>query len=179
MNKISHFFLILGFMNISSAQIIFDFSKDSDISSWRIVDDVVMGGRSQGRFILNENGNGLFSGDVSLENNGGFSSLRYQCKEIKVTGFKKIVLKIKGDGNNYQFRIKDSNRNFYSYIKIFKTTAAWELIEINLSEMYPTFRGRKLAMDNFSSETIQEIAFLIGNKKEQSFQLEIDKIYLE
>ena len=45
--------------------------------------------------------------------------------------------------------------------------------------MYPAFRGRKLAMDNFSSEIIEEIAILIGNKKEQQFMLEIDEIYLK
>jgi hypothetical protein len=45
--------------------------------------------------------------------------------------------------------------------------------------MYPSFRGRKLTMNNFSSESIQELAFLIGNKKAQNFTLEIDKIYLE
>ena len=45
--------------------------------------------------------------------------------------------------------------------------------------MYPAFRGRKLQMNNFSSESIQELAFLIGNKKAQNFKLEIDKIYLE
>ncbi|TXD54345.1 MULTISPECIES: CIA30 family protein [unclassified Polaribacter] len=158
---------------------IFDFSKDSNISSWKVVDDVVMGGRSQGTFKVNENGNGLFSGEVSLENNGGFSSLRYQFKEIKVASYTKVVLKVKGDGNPYQFRVKDSYRNFYSYIKTFNTSKEWELIEINLSEMYPAFRGRKLAMDNFSSEIIEEIAILIGNKKEQRFMLEIDEIYLE
>ncbi len=169
---------MLFFMN-NFNQTIFDFSKDSDISSWRVVDDVVMGGRSQGSFKLNENGNGLFSGEVSLENNGGFSSLRYRFKEMEVSSFTKVVLKIKGDGNDYQFRIKDSYSNFYSFITTFKTSKEWELIELNLSEMYPSFRGRKLAMDNFSSEIIQEIAILIGNKKEQRFMLEIDEIYLK
>ncbi|UAM98523.1 CIA30 family protein [Polaribacter litorisediminis] len=159
--------------------IIFDFTKDSDISAWRIVDDVVMGGRSQGSFRLNENGNGLFSGNISLENNGGFSSLRYRFKEIQVLNYIKVVLKVKGDGNEYQFRIKDNYQNLYSYTKTFTTSKEWQLIEINLSEMYPSFRGRKLVMDNFSSKMIQEIAILIGNKKEQSFMLEIAKIYLK
>lgn len=158
---------------------IFDFSKDCDISLWNVVDDVVMGGRSQGNFKLNEYGNGLFYGKVSLENKGGFSSLRYRFQEIEVLTCTKIVLKVKGDGNAYQFRIKDNDRNFYSYIKTFSTSKEWELIEINLSEMYPSFRGRKLAMENFSSEVIQEVAILIGNKKEQHFMLEIDEIYLK
>lgn len=159
--------------------IIFDFSKDVDISSWRVVDDVVMGGVSRGNFKINEKGNGLYFGTVSLENNGGFSSLRFRFDKINVSKYSKVVLKIKGDGKNYRFRLKDKFRNYYSYIQVFSTSKDWQLVEINLSEMYPAFRGRKLNMDNFSSESIEEIAFLIGNKKAQSFQLEIDEIYLE
>lgn len=158
---------------------IFDFTTESDISSWRIVDDVVMGGVSQGNFKIKNEGNGLYSGQVSLENNGGFSSLRYRSKEIKVANFSKVVLRVKGDGKNYQFRIKDRYRNYYSYIKVFNTTKDWQNIEINLADMYPAFRGRVLDMDNFSAKIIEEIAILIGNKKAQNFQLEIDTIYLK
>ena len=45
--------------------------------------------------------------------------------------------------------------------------------------MYPSFRGRRLNKSNFSDDKIQEIAFLIGNKKEENFQLLIDKIDLK
>ena len=55
---------------------IFEFNKNSDIESWQVVDDVVMGGRSVGKFFLNNEGYGEFEGDVSIENNGGFSSIR-------------------------------------------------------------------------------------------------------
>ena len=163
----------------NSTHLLFDFSKESRLSSWRIVDDVVMGGRSNGSFKINEAGNGLFYGNISLKNNGGFSSLRYSFDKLSISDFTKIVLRIKGDGKQYQFRIKDDNDNFYSYIKQFKTSGSWETIEISLNEMYPAFRGRKLDIQNFNSDTLAQIAFLIGNKKEESFQLEIDKIYLK
>jgi hypothetical protein len=45
--------------------------------------------------------------------------------------------------------------------------------------MYPSFRGRKLDKPNFSEDYIEEIAFLIGNKSEEKFQLLIDKIELK
>jgi len=61
----------------NSTYTIFEFSKQSNISSWRVVDDVVMGGVSSGNFEINEEGNGLYTGKISLDNNGGFSSLRY------------------------------------------------------------------------------------------------------
>lgn len=163
----------------NSSHTIFEFSKQSDITSWRVVDDVVMGGVSSGYFEVNEKGNGLYTGEISLANNGGFSSLRYRFDKINVENFSKVFLKIKGDGKKYQFRVKDNSQNDYSYIQTFETSKEWELVEINLSDMYPAFRGRNLDMSNFSSTEIEEIALLIGNKKEETFQLEISKIYLE
>ena len=56
---------------------LFQFNTDSSIENWRILDDVVMGGRSDGHFKINSDGHGEYTGNVSLENNGGFSSLRY------------------------------------------------------------------------------------------------------
>ena len=44
--------------------------------------------------------------------------------------------------------------------------------------MYPAFRGRKLNKSNYDDEGIEEIAFLIGNKKAEAFKLEIDSIVL-
>ncbi|WP_339883109.1 CIA30 family protein [Polaribacter vadi] len=163
----------------NSAHTIFEFSKQSNISSWKVVDDVVMGGVSSGNFEINEEGNGLYTGEISLENNGGFSSLRYRFDKINVEKFSKVILKIKGDGKKYQFRVKDNFQNYYSYIQTFETSKEWEFVEINLSDMYPAFRGRNLDMSNFSSNEIEEIALLIGNKKEESFRLEISKIYLQ
>ncbi len=178
MNTLILYLSIFTMMSQTNYTIV-DFSKDTNPSSFRVVDDVVMGGKSQGNFTINKEGNGLYFGKVSLENNGGFSSLRYRCKTISVDKFSKIVLKIKGDGKNYQFRVKDRDKNYYSYVKKFSTSGDWELITIALADMYPAFRGRTLNMDNFSSETIEEIAILIGNKKVQNFQLEIDAIYLK
>ena len=76
--------IILFILLITTMQTatIFDFNKKADITNWTIVDDVVMGGRSSGNFYLNKEGNGVFEGRVSLENNGGFSSLRYDFDEI-------------------------------------------------------------------------------------------------
>ncbi|WP_299670804.1 CIA30 family protein [uncultured Polaribacter sp.] len=163
----------------ATTKTIFDFNSDSNISNWRIVDDVVMGGRSRGNFKMNEESFGVFYGNVSLENNGGFSSLRYRFSPINVKDFKEVVLRVKGDGKKYQFRLKDDVYNSHSFIATFETNGEWQTIKITLSDMYPAFRGRKLDMNHFSSENIEELAFLIGNKKEQSFQLEIDKIYLQ
>jgi len=148
-----------------SSHIIFDFNKNSSISNWVVVDDVVMGGKSNGSFHLNKDGNGVFSGKVSLDNYGGFSSVRYGFKQINIEKYKSIVLKIKGDGKNYQFRIKHKSTDYASYITSFSSSGKWQEIEIPINSMYPSFRGRKLDKPNFFYKSIEEVTFLIANKK--------------
>lgn len=158
---------------------IFEFNKNVKISNWSVVDDVVMGGRSSSKFYLNNEGHGVFEGKVSLENNGGFSSVRYDFDKMSTKDFSKVVIKVKGDGKTYQFRVKSKSTDYYSYISSFKTSQDWQTIELKLSEMYPAFRGRDLDMPNYDKESIEEIAFLIGNKKAESFKLEIESIVLK
>jgi NADH dehydrogenase [ubiquinone] 1 alpha subcomplex assembly factor 1 len=50
---------------------------------------------------------------------------------------------------------------------------------INLKDLYPSFRGQTLDLPNYESASIEEIAFLIGNKKMENFELLLDKIELE
>ncbi|TAI49837.1 CIA30 family protein [Flagellimonas allohymeniacidonis] len=162
-------------MNVDT---IFDFTTTSNLDNWTVINDGVMGGRSFGSFSLSTEGHGVFKGTISLENNGGFSSVRHRMASLEVSPNSKIRIKLKGDGSNYQFRVKNKIENRYSYIQPFRTTGEWEEIEIELSSMYPGFRGRRLDRPNFSHQTIEEITFLIGNKKAQGFKLLIDHITL-
>lgn len=160
-------------------KVIFDFDKNSDIQEWIIVDDVVMGGESSSTFNLDATGFGVFEGKISLENNGGFSSVRYRFQKIMIKEYTSIVIKLRADGKNYQFRIKSNSGDYYSYIAPFSTSGEWQEIEIPLKDMYPSFRGKRLDQPNFSKNYIEEIAFLIGNKKNEKFKLTIDKIELK
>ena len=173
------FTVAILFTLILNQMVIFDFAENSSLENWYIVNDDVMGGVSRSEIFINENGNAVFKGSVSLENNGGFCSVRYGLEKVLLTDSEKITLHIKGDGKRYQFRIKANRRDNHSYISYFETTGNWQTIEIPLNEMYPVFRGRKLDMPNFSHNSMEEIAFLIGNKKEEKFQIEIDKIELK
>ena len=166
-------------MTNNHSQIIFDFSRETSLKNWQVLDDVVMGGVSEGKISINEEGHGLYEGNVSLENNGGFSSLRYDCGQIETSKGRVIMLRIKGDAKEYQLRIKDKKIHSYSYIFPFKTTGEWETISIALKDMYPTFRGKKLALPKFDESSFEELAILIGNGKNETFQLVIDKITLE
>ena len=157
---------------------LFDFKKDSDLSNWTVVDDVVMGGRSDGHFDLNEDGHAVFHGKVSLENNGGFSSVRYRFEQKNIAAYSTISIRLKGDGKPYQFRVKSSQDERHSYIHHFETSGEWETITIPLGEMQAKFRGRTLDMPNYPAQVLEEVAFLIGNKEAEVFRLELDKIEL-
>ena len=174
--KVVFFFFFFFFLISMHACSLFNFDTNTKASSWQIVDDGVMGGLSKGDFHISADGHGVFSGRISLENNGGFSSVRHfiQSKTFKHTG--KLVLKVKGDGKGYQIRIKDSVYNNFSYVATFKTSGEWEEVEILLKDMQPTFRGQTLNQPNFSGNSIEEVMFLIANKKNESFKLLIDKI---
>ena len=61
---------------------IFNFNSPAASGEWRTVDDVVMGGISNSKFIINPDSTATFSGTVSPDNNGGFASFRGSLKKV-------------------------------------------------------------------------------------------------
>jgi len=173
---VNSFLLILLLMQPTT---LFDFNPETSLDGWMVVNDGVMGGRSRSTLHLDESGHGVFSGTVSLENNGGFASIRLDCGNTSLKNAHSILLKVKGDGKRYQFRIRAQKTDYYAYIQYFETSGDWEEISLPLAEFYPTFRGRRLSLPNFSESTLEEVGVLIGNKRPESFQLVIDSIRLK
>ena len=179
---ISSYFLILLIFKtnpLMSQNMIYNFDNNSDLEKWVIVNDDVMGGISSSNLIIENDGNGVFEGRISIANNGGFSSLRFNCNKIFIQQNTHFKIKIKGDGKDYQFRIKSNRDDYYSYIISFETSGEWETVTIPTKEMYASFRGRKLDMEKFNSDYFEQITFLFGNKKDENFKLLIDSIILE
>ncbi len=158
---------------------LFNFGETGTASDWRVVDDVVMGGRSDGHIEMNDEGHAHYFGSVSLENNGGFSSIRHRFETISTEDYTTVVLRIKGDEKKYQFRLKTATRDYYSYVYSFPTSGKWETIEIPFSAFYPSWRGQKLDMPNYAPGALEEVAFLIANYKNEDFDLLIDKVELK
>jgi NADH dehydrogenase [ubiquinone] 1 alpha subcomplex assembly factor 1 len=158
---------------------IYTFTTQTKVNEWRIVNDGVMGGISKSSLVLTDAGHGQFSGHVSLENNGGFASIQLNST-IKLAKEKKfIVLRVKGDGKAYEFRLKGEISQSESYVHQFTTKGEWENIKLPISEFYPQFRGRKLNIPNFNFKSIEQVSFLIANKQDEDFKLLIDWIGLE
>lgn len=161
-----------------SLMVLSDFSANSTVEGWYVVNDGVMGGLSEGAFSVHQEGYAVFEGDVSLENNGGFTSVRHDFETRSIKGKKVMKITLKGDGKNYQFRTREEGGRF-QFKYGFETSGEWETIEIPLQEMTPTWRGRRPNVPNFSGKTIQQVGFLIANKKNESFKLLIKKIWVE
>ena len=171
--------LLLGLSAPSNMKEIYNFSTQSNIKEWRIVNDGVMGGISKSSFVLTDAGHGQFSGHVSLANNGGFASIQLNTP-IKLGEEKTfVVLRVKGDGKNYEFRLKGSISQAESYVHQFNTSGKWENIKLEIREFYPQYRGRKMNIPNFNFESIEQLSFLVANKQDEDFELLIDWIGLE
>lgn len=146
--------------------------------AWRIIDDGVMGGRSRGTWRVDA-GVGLFSGDLSLENNGGFSSVRSPALSQAPSGATGFRLRVKGDGRTYQFRVRtDANFDGASYRVEFSTRAGeWQEIELALADFDAVFRGTVLRdYPPLTGDQVVTLGFLLADKKPGPFQLEVDWI---
>lgn len=157
---------------------LFDFQKDAEVQGWAIEDDAVMGGLSKGRFRLTPEGNAEFSGDVSLENDGGFSSLQWNFDPIDAADFSRFVIRVRGDGKRYQLLTEAAPGDRHYYQAEFETNGDWQTLEIPFADMVPHFRGDRLDQPNFPGKTLAQVRFMIANKKAESFRLEIDRVGL-
>lgn len=147
--------------------------------SWRIINDGVMGGISNSRMEVLPDKKGRFSGNVSLENNGGFASTRGTLKNAPTTTFSKVKIRLKGDGKKYSFRIRtDDLWDGVSYKLDFSTQAgAWEETFLPLADFIPTWRGRQLKdVPAIHPMKVKQIGFLISDKQAGAFELLIDWI---
>lgn len=162
---------------------LFEFKTEREMSSWRIVNDGVMGGLSQGKIEWNSAANTMiWSGLVSLENNGGFASIRTIPQTYETGSFQKIKMRVKGDGKTYKFRMRPSgNFDGIAYSLDFETKkGAWTEISLTTNDFQPTFRGRIYPeYGTIKTENLQQIGFLIAGKQEGDFLLEVDWIRYE
>ena len=147
-----------------------------DVEPWRSINDGVMGGLSAGGMAQSEEGL-KFSGTLSLENNGGFSSVRRPVSEdlSNATG---VRIQVRGDGREYQFRIRQSaSFDGVSWSAAFSSSDEWQQIDIALDQFTPVFRGRAVPQAGpVVPSGIQQIGFLLADKTAGRFELEIRSI---
>ena len=147
-----------------------------DIEPWRSINDGVMGGRSAGGMTQSEEGL-TFEGRLSLENNGGFSSVRRLVSQdlTRATG---VRIQVRGDGRQYQFRIRQNSAfDGVAWSAVFTSGEKWQQIDIGFDQFAPVFRGRSVPQAGpVVPSGIQQIGFLLGDKTAGRFELEIRSI---
>ena len=153
---------------------------DSGTQGWQTVLDGVMGGLSTGRIEAGNGGTMKFSGELSLENNGGFSQVRTSVPEGLFAGARGLVLRVKGDGRTYQCDLRSSQLRLMAgaYQRTFPTVAGeWTEIELPLGEFVANSFGRRVRnAPELDPATIESVGITLADKKEGPFMIEVDWI---
>ena len=147
------------------------------LENWNIVNDDVMGGISKSYLSLNEENNLIFSGNVSLRNNGGFASTRMGLDRESLNGIRSFKIKFRGDGNIYKLRVRQNNRRA-AYSSNFKSVKdKWLEVNIPIDDFTPSWRGYSYSSyPAIETEKISSIGIQISDKQEGEFKLEIKYI---
>lgn len=156
-----------------------DFGEDKQGENWRVINDAVMGGLSLGqRSIANDSL--IFSGDISLQNNGGFSSLKSPFSRMDLSRFQTIEIRYRHQGHPVAFTLEWHPRFYKTYHKMSlpSTNKLWETIRIPLKNI-PQYRltgptGRLMSKKDL--KRVIRLGFIASEKEESEFEFEIDYV---
>jgi len=147
-----------------------DFSNPNTLRDSWIVNDGVMGGVSQSS--LRQDVDGMFfEGVVSLENNGGFASMRASVRFPQ--GTQLIELIAKGDGKRYKLVLRTELAPRVTYVADFIALPTWQTYRFNLSQFKSTFRGRDVNAPALSFSDVIDFGILISNNQAGSFAIQL------
>jgi len=129
---------------------LFDFTQPTiDLqATWGAVDDVVMGGVSESGIRLGS-GYAVFSGNVSIDNSGGFASVRTRNFEpsLNLSNYRGVELRVKGDGQRYKLFLRtEAKWDGVGYAHSFDTIAnEWMTVQVPFADLVPIFRAKTVS----------------------------------
>lgn len=154
---------------------LFDFSDPEAIEAWRVVLDGVMGGRSTGELQV-EKDRLVFSGETSLRNNGGFSSIQAPVPAGSLAGYNAFRAEVIGDGRTYIFGASTRSGRGDSYWSRFDTKAGEPItITVPISDMVRQYFGNPIR-GRLRSPRVAGVEFYIYDQQAGPFRLEIERI---
>ena len=161
-----------------SEKVLFSFERPRDSQQWQTVNDGVMGGRSDGRFRVNDDNHLEFFGTLSLANNGGFASVRTRGAGLGLSTGDAIILRVRGDGREYSLNLYTPSRLIaFSYRAKFTTKKGeWTHVRLPLDEFVATSFGRSLRNVTLNPADVNGIGILLGDKRPGAFKLEVATI---
>jgi monofunctional biosynthetic peptidoglycan transglycosylase len=165
-------------MAADEGRVLFDFTGQSAAKAWVNVNDGVMGGVSDGRFKITDHKTMEFFGTLSLENNGGFASVRSRPMKFNLKAGESVGARVRGDGREYKLNLyvsRDAGR--YSYRQTFKTKKGeWIEVSLPVDKFVATWRGRMFPDQKLDPSKVNSVGFLLADKKAGPFKLEVDWI---
>jgi len=163
-----------------TSMMIFDFSTQEQFKQWMVINDGVMGGVSRSSFEKRDLTGAVFTGEVSLENFGGFCSASARLdKPVDASAFDGIALRCKGDGKTYKLTLKnDQSFGGFAYQFRFAVSAGdWMVVKAPFGEFKASFRGQPAPeAPPLNPAVIQAIGFLIADKQAGSFRFDVESI---
>jgi hypothetical protein len=159
-----------------SKNTILDFENASESDSWQIVLDGVMGGLSTGSLDVVD-GNLVFTGETSLRNNGGFSSIRRGLPQGAMQGKDSLRLRVRGDGRTWIVGTRKSRRmGADSFWARFDTKdGEWMTVDVPISEMERHYFGNRID-GTIQPDEVAALEFYMYDKKAGPFSLEVAEI---
>jgi uncharacterized surface protein with fasciclin (FAS1) repeats len=154
-----------------------DFSAASAAKEWISVNDGVMGGVSEGGFRITDDMTLEFSGNLSLENQGGFTSIRSRPGDLDLGGYDRIALRLKGDGRTYSLNLMTSSRSAASSYRapIRTEKGIWQEVRVDMKDFRYTSFGRIVeGAPPLKARDIRSLGITLADKKAGPFRLEID-----
>ena len=158
------------------------FGDDEEVTQWMAVNDVVMGGMSVSAFEPAGPGIARFRGTVSLENSGGFASVRTSPRRWNSSGASAFVLRVLGDGHAYKFTVRtDDGFDGVQYQSRFTPPAGeWQEARLAIASFAATFRGRIVPGSRpLDPARVRALGLMISDKQAGPFELLVDWIGVE
>jgi NADH dehydrogenase [ubiquinone] 1 alpha subcomplex assembly factor 1 len=168
-------FMVTTALADDKPHVLFDFTRTDAASEWQTVNDGVMGGVSEGNFKVTSQTMEFF-GTLSLENNGGFTSVRTKPKKLGLENGDAIVARIRGDGRDYSLNLYlDKPRMAFAYRAAVPTKKdKWIEIKVPLDTFEATSFGRVVKdAGAVNPQEVNAVGFLLGDKKAGPFKLEV------
>lgn len=141
--------------------------------------DSVMGGISEAEVRVSGEKAIIFSGTVSLENRGGFASVRTRKVRVDLSGYRGLLLRVFGDENLYTVNLHTNIRiPGGSYRAEFETLGyTWQEIFLSFSDFRPVAFGRSLRQfPQFNPSEVRSFGLMIASGQEGPFRLEVARI---
>ena len=152
-----------------------DFTSSTTDLGWYVVNDNVMGGRSEGGFQAVP-GELIFSGRTNTDG-GGFSSIRTQAMQMDLSEHDGIRLRVKGDGRRYTWRLATDARwrgRQIAYWADFATReGVWQTASIPFPNFAPRVRGYQLDGPPLDRRKITGMGLMIYDKEDGPFELRL------